>query len=140
MTAASARIEVKGLREFQAALRQMDAGLPKQIRLVLNASGQLLVDYDQAHMPRKSGRAVASVKMRSSQREARVAIGGNKAPYVPWLDFGGKGKVHGRPPRRPYMSDGRYTYQGLKVHKQDITELMSRGLTELAQSAGVEVT
>jgi hypothetical protein len=134
------KITVTGLREFQRALRDMDANLPKQLRLVLNEAGQLIVSYDQAHMPRRSGRARASVKVRSSQREARVAVGGNRAPYVPWLDFGGEGRHKGRPPARPFIREGRYTYVGLRVHRQDITDLMSVGLTELARTAGLEVT
>lgn len=134
------KITISGLREFQASLKQMDTSFPKQLRLILNEAGDLIVKYDVQHMPRKSGRAVASVKARSSQRLARVAIGGNKAPYVPWLDFGGQGRVAGRPGPRPFIKEGRYTYQGLRVHRADITAIMERGLTELARSAGVEVS
>lgn len=134
------KIQITGLREFQKALRTMDAGLPKQLRLVLNAAGKLIVDYDQAHMPNRSGRARASVKARSSQRAARVAIGGNKAPYVPWLDFGGQGRRKGRPAARPFLKSGRYTYVGLKIHHDDITQIMSEGLTELARTGGLDVT
>lgn len=134
------KIQIAGLREFQKALRDMDAGLPKQLRLVLNEAGQLIVKYDQDHMPRRSGRARASVKAQSSQRAARVAVGGNRAPWVPWLDFGGEGRIKGRPPARPFIKEGRYTYVGLRVHHQDITDLMSAGLTELARSAGLEVS
>jgi phage gpG-like protein len=98
------------------------------------------VDYDQSHMPNRTGRARASVKARSSQRAARVAVGGSKAPYVPWLDFGGEGRRKGRPPARPFLKAGRYTYVGLKIHRDDITEIMSAGLTELARSGGLDVT
>lgn len=133
-------IRIDGLREFQKALRGMDAGLPKQLRVVLNEAGELIVDYDKKHMPRRTGRAIASVKARSSQRLAQVAIGGNKAAYVPWLDFGGEGKRKGRPPMRPFIKDGRYTYQGLKVHRQDITDLMQAGLANLAREAGLEMS
>jgi hypothetical protein len=59
---------------------------------------------------------------------------------VPWLDFGGEGRHKGRPPARPFIREGRYTYVGLRVHRQDITDLMSVGLTELARTAGLEVT
>lgn len=134
------KITVTGLREFQRALRTMDADLPKQLRLVLNEAGQLVISYAQDHMPHVTGRARASVKARSSQREARVAVGGNRAPYVPWLDFGGEGRRKGRPAARPFIREGRYVYAGLRVHRQDITDLMSAGLTELARTAGLEVT
>jgi hypothetical protein len=133
-------IKVTGIREFQKSLRAMGADLPKQVRVVLNEAGQLIVGYDQQHMPRRSGRAIASVKARSSQREARVAIGGARAAYVPWLDFGGEGRRPGRPGRRPFLREGRYTYKGLRVHRDDITQIMADGLTELAKSAGLDVS
>lgn len=134
------KIEVTGLREFQRALKQMDIGLPKRIRLVLNEAGQIIVDYDKAHMPRVSGRAVGSVKLRSTQRLAQLAIGGSKAAYAPWLDFGGEGRVKGRPGKRPFIKEGRYTYVGLRVHRQEITDIMTAGLTALAAEAGLEST
>jgi hypothetical protein len=134
------KIQITGLREFQRALRTMDAGIPKQLRIVLNDAGQIIVDYDRRMMPRRTGRAIASVKARSSQREARIAVGGTRAPYVPWLDFGGQGRRKGRPTARPFITEGRYTYKGLRVHHDDITEIMSAGLTELAKSAGLDVS
>lgn len=134
------RIKVTGLREFQAALRAMDAGLPKQLRLVLNDAAGVVVDYARPRIPSRTGRARGSVKLRSSQREVRVAVGGARAPYFPWLDFGGEGRRKGRPPARPFLTDGRYIYQGLRVKRNDVTEIMTRGLADLARQAGLEVT
>jgi hypothetical protein len=134
------KIEITGLKEFQAALRSMDAALPKQIRLVLNEAAKIVIDYAQPRFPRKTGRAAASLKARSSQRAARVALGGSRAPHAPWLDFGGQGRVKGRPPHRPFVKGGRYVYKGLEVRRDEITQVMSEGLTELAKTAGLEVT
>jgi hypothetical protein len=134
------KIEITGLREFQASLRKMDADLPKQLRLALNEASGLVIDYASAHFDRKTGRAAASLSARSSQREARVALGGARAPYAPWIDFGGEGRVKGRPPKRAFIKDGRYVYQGLKVNRDQITEVMSQALTRLAREAGLDVT
>jgi phage gpG-like protein len=134
------KIEVTGLKEFQASLRAMDSALPRRLRLVLNDATELVLAWARPRMPRKSGRAVASLKARSSQRESRVALGGTKAPYAPWLDFGGQGRVHGRPPKRPFIKDGRYLYQGLKARRLDVTKAMADGVAELAREAGLEVT
>jgi hypothetical protein len=134
----AARIEVKGLREFQTQLRKMDADLPKQLRVALNKASGLVIDYAQAHMPSKSGRARASLKARSSQREARIAMGGKRAPYAPWLDFGGKGK-HGRPAPRPYMKEGRYVYKGLAVKRAEVIDVMQEAVLDVARGAGLEV-
>jgi hypothetical protein len=129
-----------GLREFQRALKAMDADLPKQLRLVLNEAADVVLDYARPRVPTKTGRARSSLKARSSQREVRIAVGGTKAPYYPWLDFGGEGKRRGRPAARPFVRAGRYLYPGLAANHEQVTEIMSRGLTELAKSAGLDVT
>jgi hypothetical protein len=136
----AAKITVTGMREFQRALRDMEAGLPKQIRVALNLGSKVVIDYAQPRMPRKTGRAAGSLTARSSQREARVALGGRRAPYAPWLDFGGEGRVKGRPPHRDFIRGGRYVYKGLEVKRADIVQIMSDALTELARSAGLDVT
>jgi hypothetical protein len=133
-------IQITGLREFQASLRKLDANMPKLLRVTFNGCTKLVIDYAGAHMPRKSGRAAASLKPRSSQREARIAMGGRRAPYAPWLDFGGQGRRKGRPPARPFLKDGRYVYKGLAVHRDDITALMAKGLSDVAREAGLDVT
>lgn len=132
-------IKVDGLKEFQKALRQMDADLPKQIRIILNQATSVVIDWAVPRIPRRTGRAAGSVKARSSQREARVAMGGNRAPYMPWLDFGGKvGK--NRSVERPFLRKGRYLYAGLAANEDDVTKIMSEGLAALAAGAGVEVS
>lgn len=136
----ASRIEVTGLREFQANLRKMDSDLPKMLRVALNEASQLVIDYAQPRMPHKSGRAAASLKARSSQREARVALGGRRAPYAPWLDFGGQGKRKGRPPARPFMREGRYVYRGLAVKRAEVIDLMSSALADVARGAGLDVS
>lgn len=135
-----AKIETQGIKEFQKALRQMDADLPKMLRLVFNQAGELIVDYAQSHIENRTGRARASVKARSTQRAGQVSIGGNRAAYVPWLDFGGEGRRRGRPAARPFLKEGRYVYRGLRLKNDEITQVMTRGLADLAQSAGLEVS
>jgi phage gpG-like protein len=134
------KIQVSGLREFQKALKQMDADLPKQLRVALNEASGVVIDYAGSHMPSRTGRARASLKARSTQREARVGLGGRKAPYAPWLDFGGEGRRRGRPSARPFIKSGRYVYKGLEVKRDEVTEIMSSALTELARTAGLEVS
>lgn len=134
------RITVAGLREFRKALRDVEAGFGRQLRVVLNGAAGIVVTYAQSHIEVKSGRARASIKARSTERTATVAIGGARAPYTPWLDFGGEGRRKGRPTKRPFIKEGRYVYRGLRVHSDDITQTMTDGLIELGRSAGLEVT
>ena len=135
-----AKIQVAGLRDFQRQLKAMDAGLPKQLRLALNEAAKVVVDHATARMPSRSGRAKASLKARSTQRTARVALGGNRAPYAPWLDFGGEGRRKGRPAARPFIKAGRYVYPALDAKRGDVTDIMARALADLARQAGLEVS
>lgn len=132
-------LRIDGIREFQKALRAVDRDLPKSLRLVLNEATGVVIDWAVPRIPRKTGRAAASVKAKSSQREARVSIGGRRAPWMPWLDFGGEGKRPGRPAHRPFIKRGRYLYAGLDATHEDVQKIMERGLDELARRAGLEV-
>lgn len=132
-------IAVSGLKELRAQLKAADAGLPKLIRVALNSASSLVVTYAQRRVPRRSGRAAASLKVRSSQTEARVAAGGTRAPYYPWLDFGGS-VGRGKSVHRPFFTEGRYVYPGLRENRDEITQTMADALTELATGAGFEVT
>ena len=134
------KIEVSGLRELQRSLRAADAALPRQLRLVFNEAMDLIIDYARPRMPSISGRARGSLKGRSAQRTARIAMGGSRAPYTPWLDFGGEGRVKGRPPLREFLRTGRYVYKGLEVRRDEVTEVMAAGLTRVVSEAGLEVS
>ncbi len=135
----SAPLKIDGIREFQKALRAVDRELPKALRLTLNEAATVVIDWAVPRIPRRTGRAAASVKAKSSQRESRVAIGGRRAPWMPWLDFGGEGKRPGRPSARPFIKKGRYLYAGLDATHDEVQKIMERGLDELARRAGLEV-
>jgi hypothetical protein len=128
-------VRVDGIKQLQAQLRRMDADLPKQLRVALNDAGQIVIDYAQPRVPRRSGAAASSLKLRSSQREARIAAGGRRAPYYPWLDFGGRLKSG---PKRAFYTEGRYIYVGVRVKNKQIQEALERNLSQLIKSAGLE--
>lgn len=133
------RITITGIKEFQRALRKMDSDLPKQLRIALNQASQLVIDKARPDIPRRSGAAAASLKVRSTQREARVAAGGRKAAYYPWLDFGGRvGRQHAT--KRPFYKEGRYIYPSLRKNRDEITQVMMTAVADLARGAGLEVS
>jgi hypothetical protein len=132
-------IEVTGLRELQRALKEADAGLPKLIRVALNQASELVINYAKPHVPKRTGKAAASLKVRSTAKLARIAAGGRAAPYYPWLDFGGK-VGRGKSVDRPFYTEGRYIYPALRKNREEITAVMSTALTELARTAGMDVT
>ena len=103
MAAVDGQIKITGLKELQRALKDADASLPRQLRVALNAGAELVIKYARPRIPERSGRGRASLKMRSTQRLAQVAIGGKRAPYMGWLDFGGEGRRRGRPGKPPFI-------------------------------------
>lgn len=130
-------ISVSGLAEFQKALRDMDKALPKQLRVALNQAAELVINYAKPKVPTRSGRAARSLKVRSSQKQARIAAGGRTAPYYPWLDFGGTTPQGGR---RPFYTQGRYVYPALAANRDEIQKVLEVALTDLAKNAGLDVT
>jgi hypothetical protein len=132
-------IKVSGLKEFQRALKQMDGESQKQLRVVLNQSAETVAVGAARRVPRRTGRAAASLRAQSSQREARVMGGSKKVPYYGWLDFGGRiGRDKSQ--RRPFVQSGRYMYPTFAANRDSIYKALQKGLAELARTAGLEVT
>lgn len=131
-------IKIDGLNEFVRNLRKLDAELPKQLRVGFNVAAQLVVDYARPRVPHRSGRAAGSIRARSTRTTVRVSEGGNRAPYMPWLDFGGKvgrrKSVH-----RPFIKEGRFLYAGLVNERERIHGAVVDALLTAARNAGVEV-
>lgn len=132
-------IKVEGLREFNRALKKMDSDLPKAVRLAFNEAADLIVQDARPNVPVRSGRARSTVKARSTRTAARVVGGGNRAPYYPWLDFGGR-VGRRKSVRRPFLKDGRYIYAAYDRRKGEFIDVMAQKLVDLAEGAGIEVT
>lgn len=132
------RIAIGGLAQLSRGLRAIDAEAPKQLRIAFNDAADLLVTRTRPKIPSKTGAARASLKARSTRTSARIAVGGNKAPYYPWLDFGGAGKRAGRPAGRPFYSDGRYVYPTLKEIRPEIEAMLQAGISAVINNVGLE--
>jgi hypothetical protein len=67
-------------------------------------------------VPRRTGRAGGTIKAASTRTEARVSEGGARAPYMPWLDFGGRvGRKNSV--KRPFLKEGRYIWKSFGAHR-----------------------
>lgn len=134
-------IKVDGLNEFVRNLRKLDSEVPKMLRVSLNAVAGLIVDDAKPRVPHRTGRAAGSIVARSTRTQARVKAGGRKAPYYPFLDFGGRvGRK--RSVKRPFLADGRYLYGSYYDMRASgkIDEALTKALLSAAASAGIEVT
>lgn len=131
-------IKIEGLRDFQAALKRMDGESQKQLRLVLNDSADVVTSGARRMVASRSGKARGSIKSASSQREVRIKGGGAKAPYYPWLDFGGRvGRSNSI--KRPFLKDGRYIYATFNARRSWFLERLEKGLSEMVRASGMDV-
>ncbi len=132
-------IRIEGLSEFRNNLRAMDRAFPKALRLAFNESADIIVQSARPRVRRKTGRAAGTVKVKSTQSYARVSGGGSKAPYYPWLDFGGHIAPRGRNIDRPFIKHGRYIYAAYDDSRGRFVEVMQRALVQVAEQAGIGV-
>jgi len=131
-------ISVKGLSQFRRDLKAIEADAPKQIRTVMNDAMDIVVGWARPRIPRRTGRASASVRAKSTGTKARIAGGSRRVPYYPWLDFGGR-VGRRRSVTREFRKDGRYIYEGYFTNKGKIVEALQTGMVTLARSVGWDV-
>lgn len=131
-------IRVQGLAEFSRNLKKLDSDLPKALRIALNDAADVVVGEARPRVPRRSGRAAASIKARSTRTAARVQEGGRRAEYMPWLDFGGR-VGRNRSVRRPFIKEGRYIYRAYFDNSSRFQAVLEQALIDVARSAGIEV-
>lgn len=131
------KISVGGLAQLSRALRAVDSEAPKRMRIGLNAAAETLVDRAEPKVPSVSGAARRSMVARSTRTSARVAVGGRRAPYFPWLDFGGQGRRAGRPAERTFIREGRYVYPTLREIRPLIEQQLSDSISAVVRAAGL---
>lgn len=132
------RVAVDGLKEFRKGLKQLDSSLPKGLRVALNESSTFLIDKTRRLIPHRSGKAAGSLTARSTQSAVRVGIGGKRAPYYPWLDYGGA-VGRNKSVKRPFLKEGRYLYPTFRENRDEFQKILEGALVEIARGAGLEV-
>lgn len=132
-------VSIDGYAQFIRAVKKLDSDLPKMNRVAMNAAADIVLDYARQRIPRQTGRAVSTLKARSTQTAVRVVAGGRRAPYYPWLDFGGSvGRK--KSVKRPFYKEGRYLYPALSAKRKEFELALVGVLTDTAQSAGLDVS
>jgi hypothetical protein len=129
-------IKVKNLKPLTGALKKVDAEAPKQLRIALNGVADIVVRAVVPQIPRKSGAAAKSVKVKSTRTSARIAAGGTKASYYPFLDFGGSVGIR-KSVHRPFIKQGRYIYPTLERKQGEITKALEQALSDVISNAGL---
>ena len=133
---AKPHVEIENLKEIQAQLRALDPALAKELKEVNLYVADLVADSARAHVPSDSGTARSTVKAKGEQRYAVIRAGGKKAPYYPWLDFGGR-RGDEKTQSRPYVDGGRYIYPTVGRQRSKIVNEYVLMLGHLLDKAGL---
>lgn len=131
-------VAVTGLRDLGKALKALDDGAQKELGLMLKGIATGVAAVVAARVPHLSGRAASSYKARGSARGASIAYAGTRAPYAPWLDFGGK-VGRGKSVSRPFIPGGRYLYPAIADNMEDLEELVAQALDDITSRHGFKV-
>lgn len=132
------RLEIRGIKELNRALKKVDSDLPKGVRVALNGCSDFLIGKVQPQIPKVTGRAARSMRAASTRNEVRIKVGTRVAPYYPWLDFGGQGRVAGRPPERTFAKEGRYLYPTARKSSTEFQRVTENALTGVIRGAGLQ--
>lgn len=137
---ATVSLTVEGLREFSRALHGLDRSLPKALRAATNAAADVVIGTAKPRVPTLTGAAAASIRPRSTRNAVRITAGGDKAPYYPWLDFGGHVGRHGTA-ARAFLKEGRYLYPAYyeKRRSGEFDRVLETELRKVAAAAGLAV-
>jgi hypothetical protein len=90
-------MRVEGLKEVQSALRQLPAGVRKELQGGLRQVGEVVTSAARPEIAVRSGRLVGSLKAVATARHLRVQLGtATRVPYAGWWEFGGTIVHHGQ--------------------------------------------
>jgi len=131
-------VRVEGLSRLNRALRGLNSELPKGLRLAANEAAGIVVDAARAKVSSRTGTAARSIRAASTRTASRVTAGGKRAPYLPWLDYGGRVGPN-RSVRRPFISSGRYVYPAYHDNKEEFQRILEQALQRVVTGAGLDM-
>lgn len=131
-----ATIRVTGVRELRRQLNQLDKDLAKALKEGLFEIAKEIADKTRPKIPVRTGKAAASLKPRKQSAAAAVAVGGNKAPYYQWIEWGGR-VGRNKSVVRPFIPEGRYLYPTLKEERDQVREKFDRIVEDVSRRAGL---
>jgi len=131
------KVEIRGIKELGRAFKQIDDDLAPELKSRFMGIASDVATTAQGKVPRISGKAAGSIKPRASVRGASIAFGGTAAPYMPWLNFGGR---VGRRKSivRERVTPDRYIYTTIGQKRDDISDAADDAIVDVARHAGFE--
>lgn len=136
------RVVVSGIGKLQSALKKVDDETPAKLKEGFKRIAEMVASSARSKVPRRTGKAAASIKARASTRGGSIAFGGSAAPHYPWLDFGGSTKRRVGGVRREWkgnpVGEGRYIYPSIREKNREIREMTDDMLASVIKGAGFD--
>lgn len=121
------------LADWKASMGRFQASADERIHKMLAAAADTVAEGAQRLVPRgASGAARASMRAVGLS----VVMGGPRAPYGPWLEFGGRVGINDSV-RRTFVPGGRYIWPTWMRNRTEILDDMEAGIADLAKEAGL---
>lgn len=144
-----AGIQIEGLKEFRKDLKRIDEELTKELRSDLLVIAREIAREAAQRVPANhmgfSGNAsiaAASIRGGVSGNNAYVAGGNAATPYYPWLDFGSREPISGRPRSvGPWKGSGggpqggRFIYPTIVRNHREIETKAHKAFDKAAEAA-----
>lgn len=134
--AVDAQIKVEGLDDLRKALRKADKSLARDLGQAGKKAADIVAGAARQKIPVRSGRARASLRAAVVSGGGGVKLGGPKAPYASWLDFGGR-VGRNKSVIRPFKREGRYIYPSLAEHRDDVIRTYEELVDDVLRNAGL---
>lgn len=141
--ASNPAVRVEGLRETRRALREVGGRAQREFKAEMLEIAEDIAADARGRVPKITGRAAGSYIPKGLAAGAAVTFGGRRAPYAPWLDFGGTTGPGHRPGiagsgsvKRPVKPQGRYLYPSIRDNEEDIEERVGDVILGLARRHG----
>lgn len=124
------RINVKGLKETQRALRKLeDKNLQKELREAHKRAAEMAAAAGKAEAPKLTGKLAASIGARASQRSASVKAGtGKRVPYAGVIHYGWPGHS---------IEPNEFLYRGINKKQKQIRTAYEQELKRVLKKAGL---
>lgn len=135
---AGERITPVGLKEVQDAINALEREAPEVLRDLMAEIANDIAAAARRRLPKRTGNAASTYKPKSSARGAQVVWGGEQAPYVPWLEFGGRVGRNKSVVRR-FVPGGRYLYPAIGDNLEDVHDRVVEALNDVTRSQGVRI-
>lgn len=125
-----ANLESGQVTYLEEQIRKLGSGVERALQNVSRDIAQDIIVSVRGKVPYMTGKARASYETRVTSLGVEIGFGGPQAPYVPWLEFGGKAGRSGA--SRPYVPGGRYLYPTIRKVTEDWESEILRALDGLS--------